>query len=101
MNAVLFAGATEELVFRGWILDATVRKSARWTLILVNALMFLFIHFPIWIYSGCLAENFQSLTFLGIFLLSAIFSWAFMRSRSIWISILLHMYWDMMMFLFY
>ncbi|MDE6761083.1 MAG: CPBP family intramembrane metalloprotease [Lachnospiraceae bacterium] len=39
--------------------------------------------------------------FLSIIILSIIFSWTFIKSKNIWISILLHMYWDLLMFMFY
>lgn len=98
---VLFVGITEEMVFRGWLLNATVSERKKWLPIIINALMFLLIHFPIWIYEGHFAENFQNLSFLGIIIVSIIFSLTFIKSKNIWIPILLHMYWDLLMFIFY
>lgn len=98
---VLFVGLTEETVFRGWLLNASVCEKRRWGAVLLNALLFLFIHFPGWIQSGCFVENFQNFGFLSVLILSIIFSWTFIKSKNIWVPILLHMYWDFLMFLFY
>lgn len=98
---VLFVGITEEMVFRGWLLNAVVREKKKWIPVIINALLFLLIHFPKWICEGCFIENFQTLSFLSIIILSIIFSWTFIKSKNIWIPILLHMYWDLLMFLFY
>lgn len=98
---VLFVGITEEMVFRGWLLNATVRGERRWAAILVNALMFLSIHFPRWIHEGAFTTNFQNLGFLGVFLLSILFGWTFLASRSLWVPIALHMYWDLVVTMIY
>lgn len=96
---VLFVGLTEELVFRGWLLNATVRTEKKWSAILWNAVMFLVIHFPIWIYSGRFFSNFASFAFLELMALSVIFSRSFLKSRSILVPIALHMYWDLLVLL--
>lgn len=98
---VLFVGITEETVFRGWLLNATLGVKKKWPPVVANAVMFLLIHFPIWIQGGVFVENFRSFGFLGILILSVIFSVTFIKSKSIWIPIALHMYWDLMMFMFY
>lgn len=98
---VLFVGITEETVFRGWLLNATLGEKKRWLPIAANALMFLLIHFPVWINEGQFVENFRNLGFLSVLILSVIFCVTFIKSKSIWIPVALHMYWDLMMFLFY
>lgn len=99
--AVLFVGITEELVFRGWLLNGTLGAKRKWLSVTINALMFLAIHFPIWIYSGSFAENFRNLSFLCVIVLSFIFSYAFLKSKNILVPVFLHMYWDLLMFLLY
>lgn len=98
---VFFVGITEETVFRGWLLNATLGEKKKWLSVAVNALMFLLIHFPVWIHEGKFAANFQSFGFLSVLILSVIFSVTFIKSKSIWIPVSLHMYWDLLMFLFY
>lgn len=98
---VLFVGITEEMVFRGWLLNAMVGEKKKWVPVIINSLLFLFVHFPKWIYDGNMAANFRNLSFLSPIILSMIFSWIFIKSRNILIPILLHMYWDLLMFMLY
>ena len=98
---LLFVGITEELVFRGWLLNATISKDKELRYIIINALMFLAIHFPIWISEGVFISNFTSLGFLSILALSVIFSHTFIKSKNILIPIALHTYWDLLVFMFY
>lgn len=98
---VLFVGLTEEMVFRGWLLNATIRADKKWKYIIINAAMFLAIHFPSWIYKGIFISSFTGVGFLSVLVLSVIFSWTFIKSRNILIPIALHMYWDLLMFMFY
>lgn len=97
---VLFVGITEEMVFRGWLLNAAASGRKKWVPVIVVSLLFLFIHFPVWIYEGCLIENSRNFAFLSPLVLGIIFGWIFLKSKNIWIPILLHMYWDFFMFLF-
>ena len=98
---VLFVGITEEMVFRGWLLNATVNDKNPWLAVSVNSLMFLIIHFPAWFYRGEFFANFQSLGFLSIIALSGIFGFTFLKSKNILVPISLHMFWDLLMFLFF
>ncbi len=101
--ALLFVGITEEMVFRGWLINASIKgctKKQTWLLIILNAVMFLLIHMPTWIREGTLISNFANLSFLCILGLSILFSLAFIKSKSILVPISLHMYWDLLMFLF-
>lgn len=97
---VLFVGITEETVFRGWLLNATLgRYGRKWVCIGVNALMFLAIHFPVWICDGKFVSNFTGLAFLEVMALSVLFSCTFTRSRSILVPVALHMFWDLLVFM--
>ncbi len=98
---VLFVGVTEETVFRGWLLNATLRKQEKWRAIFLNALMFLAIHFPVWLCQGTFLFQFQSLGFLSLLLLSVIFSWLFIQNKSIWVPVFFHMYWDLLILMLY
>lgn len=98
---VLFVGVTEETVFRGWLLNSTVSEKKKWLPVIANSLMFLLIHFPVWIHDGVFLANFQNFSFLSPLLLGIIFGWMFIKSRCIWVPIVLHMYWDLFIFLFY
>jgi len=95
---VLFVGITEELVFRGWLLNATMTKTKRWVPVAVNAVMFQAIHFPLWIQQGIFVHQFTSLTFVFNLIFSIIMAVAFLRSRSLLVPISLHMFWDLVDF---
>ena len=97
---VLFVGVTEEFVFRGWLLNATVKRNEN-AAVAVNALMFLAIHFPIWICEGVFVKNFVTLGFISIMALSVIFSMLFIRTKNIVLPIALHMFWDLIIFMLY
>ena len=113
---VIFVGITEEIVFRGWLLngltaevpeekrggDNISREEMReYGSIALNALLFLAIHFPIWITKGEFITNFTSLGFLSILMLSVIFSVVFLRTKNIIIPVILHMVWDLLIFVIY
>ncbi len=96
---VIFVGLTEETVFRGWLLNAMFRENKKWLYIMINAAMFLAIHFPTWIFQGVFISMFTSFSFLGTIALSIIFSCTFLKSRNILVPITLHMYWDLLVFM--
>ncbi len=103
---VLFVGITEEMVFRGWLLNAFIGNDCKnrkkmWLAVAANSVMFLLIHFPVWIHSGVFIEEFRSFGFLSILILSGIFGWTFIKSKNILIPVALHMYWDLLMFMFF
>lgn len=101
---VLFVGISEEMVFRGWLLNSTLKNADKewkqWLAIGINAVMFLVIHFPIWVYDGAFVRNFQSFAFTGIILLSGIFSWLFVKTKNILVPVALHMIYDLLVFMF-
>jgi membrane protease YdiL (CAAX protease family) len=101
---VLFVGITEEMVFRGWLLNATLKDALRrkqWAMVAINSLLFLGIHLPIWIFTNQFGVVFSSFSFLSVIALSSIFSWTFIKTKSIVPAIILHMYWDLLIVLFY
>lgn len=101
---VLFVGVTEEMVFRGWLLNATIKDASRrkqWAMVTINSLLFLGIHVPIWLFANQIDIVFSSFSFLSVIVLSFIFSWMFIKTKSILPAIVLHMYWDLLIVLFY
>ena len=94
--AFSFVGITEEMVFRGWLLNAMVGKERtnQWKAILLSSLMFVAIHIPTWIIHGQLAGAFLHFGFVQIIILSVIFSITFLKSRNILVPVALHMIWD-------
>jgi uncharacterized protein len=52
LNVFLLAGITEEIVFRGLILQEINKRMAFWKANVITALLFLVIHYAVWIYNG-------------------------------------------------
>ena len=92
----ILTGITEESVFRGWLLNATYKKEKEWQMLLLNGVMFLCVHFPIWIITGKFIPMFTSLSFLFIFPLSILFSLCFLKNRNIIPAMIVHAYWDIL-----
>ncbi len=99
---VLFVGLTEETLFRGWLLNALwVPRDLEgevppWKPIAGTSVLFLLIHFPIWIRTGVLVTNLAGGAFLSILVLSVVFSWSFWKTRTLTVPILLHSAWDLL-----
>jgi len=89
----------EEMVFRGFFLNALLSNHKKYVAVGINSLMFLLIHFPIWIQSHTFISAFTSGGFITVLLLSYIFSFAFMKTKSIWASVFLHFWWDLLLFM--
>lgn len=94
--AFVFVGLTEELMFRGWLLNATYSEKHPYLSVGINALLFLAIHFPYWIRTGIFASVFFGGGFLTILVLSLFFSWSMLHFKNIWVPIGLHMAYDIL-----
>ncbi len=92
-------GISEEMVFRGFLLNSVLNEKNKYTAVIINSLLFLAIHFPVWIRKGVFLTYITNGAFLQIIALSAVFSLAFIRSRNIIIPAILHAYWDFLCFL--
>lgn len=97
---VLSIAAGEEMVFRGLFLNAALRDKKKYLAVFINSLMFLTIHFPVWIQNGTLISAFTGGGFITVLLLSCIFSFAFIKTKSIWTAVFLHFWWDLLLFIF-
>lgn len=51
LDGFLVVGITEEMVFRGFILKEINKRMSFWKANGITALLFLFIHYPIWIHN--------------------------------------------------
>lgn len=92
-------GISEEMVFRGWLLNAVLNDKNKYIAVIINSLLFIAIHFPVWVREGVFINYITSGAFLQIMVLSIIFSLAFIRNRNIIIPMILHSYWDLLCFM--
>lgn len=97
---VLSIAIGEEMVFRGLFLNAILNDKKKYLAVFINSLMFLAIHFPVWIQGDIFISAFTSGGFITVLLLSCIFSFVFIRTKSIWTAIFLHFWWDLLLFMF-
>ena len=93
IDVVVVAGFAEEIVFRGFLLNATLKRMKLWPAMILNGALFALIHYPIWINSGFGIAAILSST-PGIMILGVFFSYAFANTGSIFVPILLHMIWN-------
>ena len=97
IGAVLVVGLTEEIVFRGWLLNALIKKMPEQAAISLTSALFVLIHFPIWSTKGYFSDAFTLITgIVSIFALSLIFSYAFLKTKNIIAPSLLHMLWNLL-----
>ena len=52
VGAVVSSIFTEEIVFRGFLLNAMLKRMKPWIAISINSILFTLIHYPIWVYLG-------------------------------------------------
>lgn len=101
INSVLFVGITEEMVFRGWILNSLLSRMNTWGALILSSILFVIIHFPTWIYTGSFITNLTSGDFMLAFVLGLIFGMSFIKSENIFVPIILHMVWNLFTIMFY
>lgn len=91
IDGFLEVGMTEELVFRGLILKEINKRISFWKANGITALLFLFIHYPIWIHNGAF---FHFGPHVNIFLLGLLFGYFYKKTGSLWSVVLLHSFYD-------
>lgn len=87
LNTLLMAGLAEEIVFRGLILQELDKRMTFWKANLITALLFLVIHYPIWIYNDII---FQSGSHIYVFIIGLLFGFVYKKTGSLWSVIILH-----------
>ena len=97
---VLSIAIGEEMVFRGLFLNAILNDKKKYLAVFINSLLFLAIHFPAWIQGDIFISVFTSGGFITVLLVSCIFSFVFIKTKSIWTAIFLHFWWDLLLFMF-
>lgn len=100
IGGVLFVGITEEMVFRGFLLNAFLKKLEMKRAIALNEVFFVLIHYPIWIYNG-LGVTAILTSSISVFVIGAFFSYSFIKTRNIFVPIVLHMVWNLLVIALY
>jgi len=99
IGAVFFVGITEEIVFRGFLLNAFLKRMKMPYAVALDAVLFTLIHYPIWIYRGHDFSVFLTNS-IAVLLISAFFAYSFIKTRNILVPIALHMIWNLLTIVF-
>jgi len=99
IGAVVFVGITEEIVFRGFLLNAFLKRMKMQYAVALDAVLFTLIHFPIWIYNGMGLPGFLFSSF-AVAVLSVGFAYSFIKTKNIFVPMALHMVWNLSIHLF-
>lgn len=95
IGTVLFVGITEEAVFRGFLLNALLKRMPQNRALAITAFLFTLIHFPIWYTRGFFADPIELLrSCLSVFVLGVLFGLAFIKDENLISPILVHMAWN-------
>jgi len=91
---IAIVGLTEEMVFRGWLQNAFIStlKTVVGSFAVTN-ILFVIIHIPIQVKNGTFPDFGH---FLMIFVLGIMFSYLFRITKSLWIPIIFHTIWDLL-----
>ena len=87
LNTLLMAGLAEEIVFRGLILQELDKRITFWKANLITALLFLVIHYPIWIYNDIIL---QFGSHIYVFIIGLLLGFVYKKTGSLWSVIILH-----------
>jgi membrane protease YdiL (CAAX protease family) len=87
VNVVLITCLTEEIVFRGFLLKKIEEFIEFWGANIIVAILFVTIHFPIWIAN----EGGITITkVIPVMALGILFGYAYKKTDSLWTSIIIH-----------
>ena len=99
IESVVFVGITEEIVFRGFLLNAFLKKMKMPYAVVLDAVLFTFIHYPIWIHNGFEFPQ-MLLGSISVAVISVGFAYSFIKTRNILVPMALHMVWNLSIHLF-
>ena len=104
LSRFLVVGFTEEFVYRGFGLNMLSNFSSGRTANMVSSLFFAAVHIPAyfihWYCDGMLLWTEMITQAISVFILGLIFGMAFIKSKSIWPSAIIHFWWDFSFALF-
>ncbi|WP_025151110.1 type II CAAX endopeptidase family protein [Bacillus sp. H1a] len=87
INSFLLAGLTEEIVYRGLILNQLQKKFNFWKSNIITSILFLIIHYPTWLNN----QEFLNLyNHLYIILFSLFLGYIYKKTNSLWTVIIVH-----------
>lgn len=97
VNTVFAAAIIEEILFRGFFIKEIEKRLGFWESNIIVSILFLMIHYPIWIYFGI------SITIFGqifVFMLSIALGFINKATGTIYSSIVLHLFYNLITIVF-
>lgn len=101
LNTILLVGITEEIVFRGFLLRKLMDSFRFLIANTITALLFVSIHFPIWIYKGLFEFPYILGSIVTAFVLGMTFGFVYKKSNSLWSVIIIHSLYNFLVSIFY
>ena len=97
----LVVGVTEEFVFRGYFLNALLKHVSFVQANTLQAIAFASLHIPRYLTTiPAMSPMTWISNLVSVAILGAIFGWLYVKSRSLWPGIVVHMTWDILVTLF-
>lgn len=84
LSTVLFAGLTEELFFRGLLLNSLMTRLSFVKADVITALAFALIHLPSWLSSGGVHPAVLLTNLVSVFVVGLLLGGVFEKSRNLW-----------------
>ena len=85
LSTVVFAGVTEELFFRGLLLNSLLSKSSSFGKAdVISAAAFLLIHFPSWLSAGAASPAQLLSNAASVFVVGLLLGGVFEKTRNLW-----------------
>lgn len=100
LSAVVLIGFTEEVVFRGFLLQKLNESMGFWTANLLSSGLFLLIHFPKWYHEGLFLQTAIYGSLIFVFCFGMLEGYVLKRTQSLWACMLIHSANNLMVLLF-
>jgi membrane protease YdiL (CAAX protease family) len=93
IHRIILIGLTEEVVFRGFILQKLQETQKFWSANTISSILFVLIHFPKWFEEGMFSlDNFTNIAGAMVFVLGfgLIEGYVLKKSKSLWACMIIH-----------
>lgn len=90
LNTIIIVGISEEIVFRGFILNKLLERIQFWKANIITSLLFVPIHFPIWMYEGLFQFPYVFGASVNVFVVGVLFGYVYKKTGSLWSVIIIH-----------
>jgi uncharacterized protein len=95
VNVILLVGFMEEIPFRGFLFQKLQEWLGFFRAMLLSSLLFTLIHIPLWVSTGSFTVS-QLLNLVMVFIVGMLTCYALKRSGSLWSSILIHTFYNIL-----